>query len=82
MPLLRRDLIALIGAAVTLWPLAGAAQPEKVPTIGVLVVGSPPRSALAALSARHARARLRRRKQRSIPIPIGHGAAKPASRFG
>lgn len=41
MPLLRRDLIALIGAAVTLWPLAGAAQPEKVPTIGVLVVGSP-----------------------------------------
>jgi ABC-type uncharacterized transport system substrate-binding protein len=41
MRLLRRDLIALIGAAVTLWPLAGAAQPEKVPTIGVLVVGSP-----------------------------------------
>lgn len=41
MRLPRRDLIALIGAAVTLLPLAGAAQPGKVPTIGVLVVGSP-----------------------------------------
>lgn len=41
MRLPRRDLIVLIGAAVTLWPLAGAAQPGKVPTIGVLVVESP-----------------------------------------
>jgi len=41
MRLPRRDLIALIGAAVTLWPLAAAAQQPKIPTIGVLVVGSP-----------------------------------------
>lgn len=44
MPLLRRDLIALIGAAVTLWPLAGAAQPEKVPS-ACSSSGLPPRSA-------------------------------------
>jgi putative tryptophan/tyrosine transport system substrate-binding protein len=37
----RRDLIALFGGAVAFWPLAAAAQPAKVPTIGVLVVGSP-----------------------------------------
>jgi putative ABC transport system substrate-binding protein len=41
MRLPRRDLIAFIGAAATLWPLAGAAQSAKVPNIGVLVVGSP-----------------------------------------
>jgi putative ABC transport system substrate-binding protein len=41
MSLPRRDLIALIGATVTLWPLAGTALPASVPTIGVLVVGSP-----------------------------------------
>jgi putative ABC transport system substrate-binding protein len=35
----RRDLFALFGAAA-LWPLAGAAQERKVPTIGALVVGS------------------------------------------
>ena len=37
----RRDLIALFGGVVAFWPLAAAAQPAKVPTIGVLVVGSP-----------------------------------------
>jgi putative tryptophan/tyrosine transport system substrate-binding protein len=37
----RRDLLALFGGAVALWPLAGIAQQRKVPTIGVLVVGSP-----------------------------------------
>ena len=37
----RRDLFELFGGAVALWPLAGIAQPQKVPTIGVLVVGSP-----------------------------------------
>jgi putative tryptophan/tyrosine transport system substrate-binding protein len=37
----RRDLLALFGGAAALWPLAGIAQPRKVPTIGVLVVGSP-----------------------------------------
>jgi hypothetical protein len=37
----RRDLLALLGGAAAFWPLAGSAQPAKVPTIGVLVVGSP-----------------------------------------
>jgi putative ABC transport system substrate-binding protein len=37
----RRDLLALLGGAAGSWPLAGAAQQAKVPTIGVLVVGSP-----------------------------------------
>jgi len=37
----RRDLFYLLGGAVASWPLAGVAQPTKVPTIGVLVVGSP-----------------------------------------
>ena len=37
----RRDLLAVFGGAAAFWPLAGAAQQAKVPTIGVLVVGSP-----------------------------------------
>src|SRR6266851_4401921 len=37
----RRDLLALIGGMAALRPRAGAAQQAKVPTIGVLVVGSP-----------------------------------------
>jgi ABC-type uncharacterized transport system substrate-binding protein len=37
----RRDLIAVVGGAVALWPVIGVAQPAKVPTIGVLVVQSP-----------------------------------------
>ena len=37
----RRDLLALIGGAAALWPLAGAAQQPKIPTIGVLVTGTP-----------------------------------------
>jgi putative ABC transport system substrate-binding protein len=37
----RRDLFALFGGAAAFWPLAGIAQQGKVPTIGVLVVGSP-----------------------------------------
>jgi putative ABC transport system substrate-binding protein len=36
----RRDLFALFGGAVALWPLASIAQERKVPTIGVLAVGS------------------------------------------
>lgn len=35
----RRDLFPVFVAA-TVWPLAGVAQPQKMPTIGVLVVGS------------------------------------------
>jgi putative ABC transport system substrate-binding protein len=37
----RRDLFALLGTAPAFWPLGGAAQQPKMPTIGVLVVGSP-----------------------------------------
>ena len=37
----RRDLLTLLAGAVAAWPIAGAAQQPKVPTIGVLVVGSP-----------------------------------------
>ena len=36
----RRELLALFGG-FALWPLAGIAQQRKVPTVGVLVVGSP-----------------------------------------
>jgi putative tryptophan/tyrosine transport system substrate-binding protein len=36
----RRDLFALFGGGA-LWPLPGIAQQQKVPTIGVLVVGAP-----------------------------------------
>src|SRR5438874_12647741 len=38
----RRDLFALLGSAATaIWPIAVIAQQPKMPTIGVLVVGSP-----------------------------------------
>ena len=37
----RRDLLGLIGGAVAAWPFAGAAQQQKIPTIGVLAVASP-----------------------------------------
>jgi putative ABC transport system substrate-binding protein len=37
----RRDLLALLGGMAAIWPRPGAAQQAKVPTIGVLVIGSP-----------------------------------------
>src|SRR5438876_621339 len=37
----RRDVLALLGGAAGVWPVAGTAQQPKMPTIGVLVVGSP-----------------------------------------
>jgi putative ABC transport system substrate-binding protein len=37
----RRDLFVFFFGGVALWPLAGIAQQRRVPTIGVLAVGSP-----------------------------------------
>src|SRR5215813_2300330 len=37
----RRDLFAVFLSGATLWPLAGIAQQQRVPTVGVLAVGSP-----------------------------------------
>jgi putative tryptophan/tyrosine transport system substrate-binding protein len=37
----RRDLLAVFGGCATWWPLSSAAQPAKVPTIGVLAVAAP-----------------------------------------
>lgn len=37
----RRDFSTLIGASVTVWPIAGLAQSSKVPRIGILVLGNP-----------------------------------------
>src|SRR5437016_2104908 len=46
----RRDLLALAVGAAALRPLAGVAQPPKVPVIGVLIAGVPdPAAFLKAL---------------------------------
>ena len=37
----RREFIGVLGGAIALWPSFVIAQQRKVPTIGVLVVGSP-----------------------------------------
>jgi putative ABC transport system substrate-binding protein len=36
----RRELMVTVGGAVVAWPLTARAQPRKVPTIGVLVIGN------------------------------------------
>jgi putative ABC transport system substrate-binding protein len=41
----RRDFLALLGTAASLWPLASTAQDRKLSTVGVLVVGVPDPSA-------------------------------------
>jgi hypothetical protein len=37
---LRRDFIAMLGAAAAFRPRLALAQPAKIPTVGVLVVGA------------------------------------------
>jgi putative ABC transport system substrate-binding protein len=37
----RRDLFALLFGVAALWPVAGIAQERRLPTVGVLAVGSP-----------------------------------------
>lgn len=37
----RREFVSILGGVAALWPLVGIAQQRRMPTIGVLVVGSP-----------------------------------------
>ena len=63
----RREFITLLGGAIGLLPSAGIAQQRKVPTIGVLVVGSPGFGAiLGIVSEGDARTRLRQWAEHSI----------------
>jgi putative ABC transport system substrate-binding protein len=38
----RRELISLLGGTAVAWPFVARSQQAKLPTTGVLVLGSPP----------------------------------------
>ena len=44
----RRELIIGLGGAAVVWPLAGRAQPRKIPRIGILLPGTPASFSLRA----------------------------------
>jgi putative ABC transport system substrate-binding protein len=73
----RREALALLGGAAASWPLAGRAQPAKVPVIGVLSVGDPG----ALLSGlREGLGRLGYVEGQNIRIEVRSAAGKPELR--
>ena len=68
----RRKFIVLLGGAAVAGPVAGWAQPGKVPRIGILVLGNPdPAPFLKEFQRRATRTGLRRRAERRVRIPHG-----------